>query len=116
MTVERRLFIRFVVSGIVVVQPDPEKSDTIDCELYDLSFNGAGLYSSKQLIPNTKVKYLIINRQLNVNIGGFAKVVYCNPLKYNNKDWFRIGMEFIDVERQQIQAILMQVRKKPKES
>ena len=98
------------MSGAVVVQTDPAKSDSIDCELIDLSFDGVGLYSKKLLTVGSKVKFLIINRQLNVNLGGIGKIVYCQRSE-SHADAFRAGMEFIDVDREQVKAILVQVRK-----
>jgi len=107
---ERRLCVRFMMSGSVIIQPDPEQFGTIDCELIDLGFEGVGLYSPKGLVVGNKVRFIIINRQLNVNLSGIGRVIFCNPIKYNNKDCFRIGIEFIDVDRQQVRAILMNIR------
>ncbi|MFA5099426.1 MAG: PilZ domain-containing protein [Candidatus Omnitrophota bacterium] len=109
MAVERRLFVRFVMSGAVIVQIDPEKSASIDCELIDLSFDGVGLYSAKQLNADAKVKFLIINRQLNVNLGGTGRVVYCQRA-HDNKDIYRVGLEFVEVDREQVKSILVQAR------
>jgi c-di-GMP-binding flagellar brake protein YcgR len=109
MVVERRLFVRFSMSGSVVVQVDPEKNASIDGELVDLSYDGIGLYSMKQLIVYSKVKFLIINRQLNVNLGGIAKVAYCKQID-KDKGSYRIGLEFIEVDREQIKSILIKVR------
>jgi len=108
---ERRLFVRFSMSGIVVLQLNPKKPDMINCELNDLSFDGIGMNSPQQLIPGTKAKFLIVNRQLNVNIGGMARVVYCNPIKYNGKDYFRVGLEFIEVDHEQVKAILKNIQR-----
>jgi c-di-GMP-binding flagellar brake protein YcgR len=109
MVVERRLFVRFSMSGAVVVQVDPAKNTSIDGELIDLSFDGIGLYSTKQLIVYSKVKFLVINRQLNVNLGGLAKVAYCKRMD-KDKEHYRIGLEFIEVDRDQVKAVLMRVR------
>ena len=109
MAAERRLFVRFSMSGAVVVQIDPEKNASIDGELTDLSYDGVGLYSAKQLIVYSKVKFLIINRQFNVNLGGLAKVAYCKRID-KDKEQYRIGLEFIDVDRDQVKSILMRVR------
>jgi hypothetical protein len=110
MVKERRLFVRFLMSGIVVLQLDPKKPEMINCELIDLSYDGVGMYSPQQLNVNTKVKFLLINRQLNVNIGGMARVAYCNPVKYSGRDYFRVGMEFSEVDREQIKAILKNIQ------
>jgi hypothetical protein len=109
MVVERRLFVRFAMSGAAIVQVDPEKNVSIDCELIDLSFDGVGLYSKKALSADSKVKFLIINRQLNVNLGGIGKVVYCQRAHADGDD-YRIGLEFVEVDRAQVKSILVQVR------
>jgi hypothetical protein len=109
MVVERRLFVRFAMSGAVIVQVDPEKSTSIDGELIDLSFDGVGLYATKKLNAGSKVKFLIINRQLNVNLGGIGRVVYCQRV-YADKDYYRTGLEFVEVDREQIKSILVRVR------
>ena len=107
---ERRLFVRFLMSGVVVLQLDPQNPSTIDCELIDLSYDGVGLYSPERLAVNSKVKFIVINRQLNVNIGGIGRAVYCNPAKYSGKDYFRVGLEFLEADRQQVRDILIRVR------
>ena len=109
MVVERRLFVRFAMSGAVIVQIDPQQNSSIDCELIDLSFDGVGLYAMKQLNADSRVKFLIINRQLNVNLGGIGRVVYCQRV-YADKDYYRVGLEFIEVDREQVKSILVQVR------
>ncbi|MDD5347713.1 MAG: PilZ domain-containing protein [Candidatus Omnitrophica bacterium] len=107
---ERRLFVRFGMSCTVVVQPDPQDKRTIDCELIDLSYEGVGMYSPQAFEPGGALKFIIINRQLNVNLGGLGRVVYCNPVTVNGKEVFRIGLELIDVDRAQVKQILMLVR------
>jgi len=98
------------MSGSVLVQIDPEKPGTIDGDLIDLSFDGVGMYSPKQLIEDTTVKFLVINRQLNVNIGGLARVVFCKAEKYNDKDSYRVGLEFVSVDQRQVRATLKDVK------
>jgi hypothetical protein len=109
MDVERRLFVRFAMSGAAIIQVDPEKSASIDCELIDLSFDGVGLYSTKLLKAGSNVKFLIINRQLNLNLGGIGRVVYSQRV-YADKDYFRVGLEFVEVDREQVKSILVHVR------
>ena len=109
MAQERRLFVRFAMSGSIIVQAEPVQSVSIDCELVDLGFDGVGLYSKKQLAVGSQVKFLVINRQMNVNLGGTAKVVYCQRAQ-DKKDIFRAGLSFIEVDRQQVRSILMQAR------
>ncbi len=110
MVKERRLFVRFAMSGIVVVQIDPSKKDTIDCELSDLSYDGIALFSPQELKADSQIKFIVINGQLNVNIGGLGKVVYCKPVRYNDKSYFRVGIQFIEVDRAQVRTILTRVR------
>ncbi|HQO37572.1 MAG TPA: PilZ domain-containing protein [Candidatus Omnitrophota bacterium] len=107
---ERRFFVRFAMSGDVVVQTDPSKGGSIDGELIDLSLDGVGLYSAKTLAIESKVKFLVINRQLNINLGGIGRVVYCQKVSADH-EYYRVGLEFVEVDRVQVKAILMQVRR-----
>jgi hypothetical protein len=101
------------MSGIVIIQPDLANTGTIDCELVNLSYNGIGMFSSKELVLGSKIKFIMINRQLNVNLGGFGKVVFCNSEKYNGKDRYRIGIEIVDTDREKIMSTLKSVREIP---
>jgi len=112
MEMEHRLFVRFPMSGMVVLQLGTGDSATIDCELFDLGFEGAGLYSPKNLLVD-RVRFIVINHQLGVNLSGTARVVFSKPIKYNDKDYFRVGLEFIDVDREQIRGLLERVREIP---
>lgn len=109
MVLERRLCVRFSMSGSAVVQTDPARSESIDGELIDLSLDGVGLYAAKPLTVDSKVKFLIINRQLNVNLGGMGRVVYCQRIS-EDKHPYRVGLEFAEVDRSQVKSILIQVR------
>ena len=112
MEMERRLLVRFPMSGMVILQPDLKDPATIDAELFDLGLEGAGLYSPKNLLVE-RVKFLIINHQIGVNISGIARVVFCKPAKYNDKDYFRVGLEFIEFDREQVRTLLTRVREIP---
>ena len=105
---ENRLFVRFPVSGSIIVQPDPQGSRVVECELFDLSFDGVGLYSPERLTWGVTVKFVINNRQLNINLGGQGRIVFCEPAKNNND--FRAGIEFLEVDRKLVREILARVR------
>lgn len=110
---ERRLFVRFPMSGQVVLQPEQKDFKTLDCELRDVCFEGVGLYAPEKVAPLSLVKFIIVNRQTNVNISGVGRIVYCNPARYNDRDCFRIGVEFIDVDSRQVRAALMNLVESP---
>ena len=109
---ERRLFVRFPMSGMAILQPELKDSSTIDCELFDLGFEGVGLYSPQNLIVD-RVKFIIINHQLGVNLSGIARVVFSKSVQYNGKAYFRVGLEFLEVDRDQVRSLLERVREVP---
>jgi len=110
---ERRLFVRFPMSGTAVMQPEQKDLRAIDCELFDISFEGIGVFCPVQLRAGGLTKFLIINRQLNVNIGGMGRIAHSAPVKFNGKDYFRVGIEFIDVDSGQMRRLLQQIRDIP---
>jgi len=77
--------------------------------LSDISIDGAGIFLSEPLAVESKVKFLVINRQLNLNLGGIARVVYCQKDNVR-KDYYHAGLEFIEVDRAQLKSILMKAR------
>ena len=107
---ERRLFVRFPMSGTAVLQPDQMNQRAIDCELFDISLEGAGVFCPEHLDTGGLVTFLIINRQLNVNISGKGKIAHCSAAKFNDKDCFRTGIEFVNVDSGQVRRLLHQVR------
>jgi len=108
--IENRLFVRFPVSGSILIQPDLHGSRVVECELFDLSYDGIGLYSPEQFEKDAMVKFVVNNRQLNINLGGLGRIVFCSPAAKSSKDAFRAGIEFVRVDRQLVREILAHVR------
>ncbi|MCX7926962.1 MAG: PilZ domain-containing protein [Candidatus Omnitrophica bacterium] len=104
---ERRLFVRFQMSAQVVIQ---QEEKTLEGFLIDISYEGIGFYSPQPLKPESLLKFIIINRQLNVNLGGIGRVIYSQPIEVDGKKMFRVGMEVIDIDRIQLKRLLLQIR------
>ena len=107
---ERRLFVRFPMSGTAVLQPEQKSPRALDCEVFDVSYGGMGVFCPEQLDRGGLVKFVLLNRQLNVNISGMGRITHCSPAKFNDKDCFRVGIEFINVDNGQVRLLLQQIR------
>jgi len=115
MEMERRLFVRFTMTSSVTLSPEKDDLVRIQCDLCDLSLEGLGVYSPKNILVE-RIKFAIFNHELNVNLKGTARVVFCKSVRYNDKDRFRVGLEFLEVDRDDVRDILKRVRDIPPEN
>ena len=112
MEMERRLFVRFTMTSSVTLSPEKDDLVRIPCDLCDMSYEGLGVYSPKNILVE-RIKFAIFNHELNVNLKGTARVVFCKSVRYNDKDCFRVGLEFLEVDRDNVRDILKRVRDIP---
>jgi hypothetical protein len=110
--IEHRLFTRYRVGGEVLVQyGGGTKPETIRAELVDMSFRGFGVYSPKALAASATVKFYISGKYFEKHLRGEGKVMYSQAYRRKETDVFRMGVEFISVDSDQVRDLLEILRK-----
>jgi len=102
---ERRKYLRFNTTGSVVLKTGDAAPATIKVELFNISFEGFSVYASEKIEVGTDVRF-----ELNINlwyepISGEGKIKYIQETKKLDQ-FFRIGVEFVKVDRKVIQHII----------
>jgi hypothetical protein len=110
--IEHRLFTRYRVAGEVLVQyTGGAKPETIRAELVDMSFRGFGVYSPKAISASSTVKFYISGKYFEKHLRGEGKIMYSQAYRRKETDVFRMGVEFISVDSDQVRDVLEMLRK-----
>jgi hypothetical protein len=109
--IEHRLFTRYRIEGEVLIQSAGAKPETIRTELVDMSFRGFGVYSPKAVDANASVKFYISGKHFEKHLRGEGKIMYSQAYRRNDSDIFRMGVEFIAVDSNQVRDVLDLLRK-----
>jgi hypothetical protein len=75
--------------------------------LLDISFKGAGVHAKQMLAAGTPVRFIITSKSFEDHIGGDGRIVYARPMKRNEVAFFRMGIEFINVDSELVRDILL---------
>jgi hypothetical protein len=104
---EHRLFTRYRVQGEVLIQySSAGKPETVRAELVDISFRGFGVYSPKSIDAGATVKFYISGGLFTKHMRGEGKLMYSQAYHRKETDVFRMGIEFISVDSDQVRDIL----------
>jgi hypothetical protein len=109
--IEHRLFTRFKVEGEGLIQYTAAKPETVRVELVDMSFRGFGVYSPKPIDGDTNVKFYFSGKKFEKHLRGEGKVMYSQKYRHKDADVFRMGVEFISVDSNQVRDMLESLRK-----
>jgi hypothetical protein len=107
---EHRLFIRYRVQGEVLLHTKNGDLKPLKCDLVDLCFKGAGIYSKEKLEPETAVRFIIASKSFPEHIRGEGKIIYVRPMTRNGEDFFRLGLNFINVDSELLKDILLRLQ------
>jgi c-di-GMP-binding flagellar brake protein YcgR len=109
--IEHRLFTRFKVEGEGLIQYSSAKPETVRVEMADMSFRGFGVYSPRPIETNTSVKFYISGKMFEKHLRGEGKIMYSQKYRHKETDVYRMGVEFISVDSNQVRDVLDILRK-----
>lgn len=109
--IEHRLFTRYRIEGEVLIQSTGAKPETIRAELVDMSFRGFGVYSPKAIDAKALVKFYISGKYFEKHLRGEGKIMYSQAYRRKDTNVFRMGIEFIAVDSNQVRDVLDVLRK-----
>ena len=111
MAAENRLYVRYSLQGMILIQ-ETGSIKTLKGELVDLSFKGCAAYCKQPLKLENGVKFIVKTEELGVHFQGTAQVKYCQPIVRNSETLYRIGIEFVGVDSEQVRDALLHLQKR----
>jgi c-di-GMP-binding flagellar brake protein YcgR len=111
---EHRLFVRYTLKGTVLIQQDGS-TRTLKGELVDLGFKGCAAYCTEALELGKGVKFFVKSDDNGAKFQGTAKIRYCQPIVRNGVTFYRAGIEFANVDSEQVRDVLLYLQKLAKE-
>jgi len=106
---DRRKYIRFNIEGSVILKSEDGKC-TIRADLVDINLTGIAVYAEEKLNADTNVSLELTSKLWEESTVGKGRVKYVQERKRNNNVIFRIGIEFIDIEKKAIQYIINRIQ------
>ncbi len=107
---ELRKYTRLNAEGTVILRPKNDTSRSIKADLVDISFYGMGVYTQEKLEADTDVKLELIAKLYNEPIIMEGRIKYAKEIKRQDKNVFRIGIEFISTEKKDIQYLMAHIQ------
>ena len=99
---ERRKYTRYDTGGSVIIKADKEGLAAIKADLIDISFSGICVRTKEKIEPDTEIKFDLITKFWGEPIEAEGRVKYVT----NIGDTFKAGIEFININRAAIEAVL----------
>jgi c-di-GMP-binding flagellar brake protein YcgR len=107
---DQRKYIRFNAEGSVILKSEEGKSRSIKADLVDISLMGIGVYAQEKMDIGINVKLELITELWEEPIVGEGKIKYAKPIKRKNDEAFRMGIEFIKIEKGAVQYIINHIQ------
>jgi len=102
----QREYTRFTIKGSVIFKPKGNLPHSINADLFDLSFKGISVYSPEKIEIDTEVDFELTVKLFDRPIIGRGRIRYVKAAKINNTDVFKMGIEFIGIEKEAILSII----------
>jgi c-di-GMP-binding flagellar brake protein YcgR len=109
---ERRRYIRFTDEASVILKPENNSLSNIKSDLVDISISGMGVFSQENIEIGTKVTFEIITKLWDGPITGEGKVIYVKQIARQDKNVFRVGIDFIKIEKETVKCVINAIQKR----
>ena len=109
---ERRRYIRFIDAASVILKSEYGSPSSIKADLVDISISGMGMLAQENIEVGTKVAFEIITKLWDSPITGEGKIIYVKQIQKQDKNIFRVGVDFIKIEKETVKCIINVIQKK----
>jgi len=103
--------VRYRIEGSANLQPEDGTSRVIKADLVDICYLGIGVHSNEEIAAGTDVKFELVAKIWDDPVIGRGKVKYAVKIKKYNIDIFRLGIEFIDINKQIVICIITKIQR-----
>lgn len=109
---EKRGYMRYPITDCASLKDLNGTTIASGLSLNDISFNGMSLELKDKIGIGTAVQFELITDLLDTAVAGRAVVKNMTEVKYMGKVIFRAGLEFVDVNKDEISALLDRIQQK----
>ncbi len=86
-------------------------SRSIKADLIDISSVGIGVVTQESIEIGTNVAFELMTKLWNAPIIGEGKIIYIKEIQKEDKKVFRVGIDFVKVEKESIRCIINLLQK-----
>jgi len=104
---ERRKYTRYNAEGSIIIKADKEGIAAIKADLIDISFSGICVRTKEKIEPNTMIKFDLITKHWGEPIEAEGRVKHIA----NIGNTFKAGIEFININKAAIEAVLNNIQR-----
>ena len=112
---EKRHFDRLRLDGNVQIKSENGKPFESRAFLENISYVGFGMYSTQKFIPESVVDFELTAQQLDRPISGKGRVCYLAEPASGRSPFYRMGIEFIDTNRDAVTYLIKRIQAKMSE-
>ena len=107
---EKRAYIRYSIEGTINLKPEGGASLIIKADLADICSGGLGVYSKEKIESGVDVAFELTTKLWHEPIIGRGKVGYSEEIKRHDGDIFKLGIQFIDIDKEALRCIIAHIR------
>lgn len=112
MSSDKRKFTRYIVNGEVFLKNENGTKYNCHFESINVSFGGLAVYSFEKLdVAGNIFEFNLITTIHNVQLQGKAKNLYFSEEKRAGKPIYRMGFEFVDMNKDMVSFLLSSIQK-----
>ena len=107
---EKRAHIRYSVEGTISLKPEGGAPLIIKADLADICSGGLGVYSKEKIESGVDVTFELTTKLWHEPIIGRGKVGYSKEIKRHDGDIFKLGIQFIDIDKEALGYVITHIR------
>lgn len=107
---EKRSHLRFALKGNITLHPEDNPTRIIQGDLVNICFLGLAANLRENIGTGMTVQFEITTSLLKVPLPGKGKIQYIKRIKVDNAPLLRVGVTFIDIDKDIIMRILNMIQ------
>jgi hypothetical protein len=107
---EKRSYLRFALKGDITLHPEDNPSRIIKGDLVNICFLGFAANLKVNIGTGMTVQFEITTSLLKVPLTGKGKIKYMKRITVDNTPLLRVGVTFIDIDKDIIMRILNMIQ------
>ena len=108
----RRSYIRYNQRGSVKIKTERDTPDIVKGDLIDICFMGFCVYLKEKIDINTPIQFELMAKLNHRPLIGRGKIKSIKEAPRYGVQGFRVGVEFTDVNKKEIEILINQIQSK----